>query len=140
MSRSYDQWKTEAPEYNDDVTSCCGSQEESTMIDDEVVSVCMECGGAYPDMIEQFEYDERMQERYSDTGEYQGVLGGGYVAQTNYILYPNSINQYNQYNLSDEQNNNTRQSKELNAQTKVQQYYVFYGIREKTRRKKAHTM
>ncbi len=70
MSRSYDQWKTEAPEYNDDVTSCCGSQEESTMIDDEVVSVCIECGGAYPNMIEQFEYDERMQERYSDTGEH----------------------------------------------------------------------
>ena len=144
MSRSYDQWKLEAPEYNDDVTSCCGSQEESTMIDDEVVSVCIECSGAYPDMIEQFEYDERMQERYSDTGEHQGIQGvlggtkgGGMQYNTNYILHPNLINQYN---LSDEQNNNARQSKEPNAQTKVQQYYVLYGVREKRGGKKANTL
>jgi len=46
MSRSYDQWKLEAPEYNDEVTSCCGADEHRTMID------------------EQFEYDERLRDRY----------------------------------------------------------------------------
>jgi hypothetical protein len=69
---NYDNYKLATPDHydNDLVSSCCGSQEESTMIDDEIVSVCIECSGAYPDMIEQFEYDERMQERYSDTGEH----------------------------------------------------------------------
>lgn len=92
MSRSYDQWKTEAPQYNDDVTSCCGSEEvesnRSNCCDskfwaetdicgeckehaDEYM-ICSDCGDdeeTYT-MIKQFEYDERMQERYSDTGEH----------------------------------------------------------------------
>ena len=66
MSRSYDQWKLEAPEYNDDVTSCCGADEHITTIDDELVSVCTECDSAYPEMIEQFEYDERLRDRYCE--------------------------------------------------------------------------
>ena len=92
MSRSYDQWKTEAPQYNDDVTSCCGSQEESSRASNccdshfwaetdicgeckehaDEYMICSDCGDdeeTYT-MIEQFEYDERMQERYSDTGEH----------------------------------------------------------------------
>lgn len=64
MSRSYDQWKLEAPEYSDEVTSCCGAEEHSALIEDEYVSVCIECNGAYPEMIEEFEYDERQKEKY----------------------------------------------------------------------------
>ena len=61
---NYDQWKTmsDRDERSDDVTNCCGCDAESRLIEDELVSTCTECGEAYPDMISQFEYDERRRE------------------------------------------------------------------------------
>ena len=48
------------------VTSCCGADEEVRLIDDEEVSMCMECEQAYPDMIEEYEYEENQKDFYTD--------------------------------------------------------------------------
>jgi len=50
----------------DFVTSCCGCENEVRMIKDELVDICVECDEAYPEMIEQYEYDEKMKEHYAE--------------------------------------------------------------------------
>ena len=84
MSRSYDQWKLEAPEYNDYVTSCCGSEEVGSQSSNccdskfwaetdicnsckehaDEYMICSDCGEDEENykMIEQFEYDERLRD------------------------------------------------------------------------------
>jgi predicted amidophosphoribosyltransferase len=72
---TYDNYKLSNPQddgwTSDDVTSCCGCSQTSTLIDDEIVSVCDDCGEAYPSMIEPYEYEERQREKYEEMkGDY----------------------------------------------------------------------
>ncbi len=66
----YDNYKLSNPQddgwTSDEVTSCCGCSQISTLIDDEIVSVCDDCGEAYPSMIEPHEYQERQREKYDE--------------------------------------------------------------------------
>jgi hypothetical protein len=48
------------------VTSCCGADNEVRLIDDEEVSICVECEEAYPDMIEDYEYEQNQKDFYTD--------------------------------------------------------------------------
>lgn len=70
FNMNYDQYKLSNPfderMDSDLVTSCCGSEEETRLIEDEEVTICPQCDCAFPDMIEQYEYDEKMQEYYSE--------------------------------------------------------------------------
>ena len=67
---NYDQYKLSNPfdegRDSDLVTSCCGSEEEARLILDEIMPMCVECFQAYPDMIEQYDYDEKMKDHYSE--------------------------------------------------------------------------
>ena len=67
---SYDKYKLSNPQdegwYSDLVTSCCGSEKETRVIEDEEISICIECECAYPDMIEEYEYEEKMRDHYAD--------------------------------------------------------------------------
>ncbi len=67
---SYDAYKLSNPLdegwYSDLVTSCCGAEEVTRLIEDEEISICTECDCAYPDMIEEYEYEEKMKEHYAD--------------------------------------------------------------------------
>jgi hypothetical protein len=63
---NYDNWKLQAPEYNDDVTSCCGAQEyvKENLADDSKIYYCSECGDdnyTY-EIICETEYNERRRE------------------------------------------------------------------------------
>ena len=67
---NYDQYKLSNPQdegwYSDLVTSCCGSEEETRLIEDEEISICVTCCEPYPDMIEQYEYEENQKDFYTD--------------------------------------------------------------------------
>ena len=63
---NYDSYKLSTDRDIDLVTSCCGCEEEVRMIEDELVSICLECDEAYPEMIEEYEYDEKMKEHYAE--------------------------------------------------------------------------
>jgi hypothetical protein len=65
---NYDQYKLATDRDNQCylVTSCCGSNEEARLIDDVEVSMCVECEQAYPDMIEEYEYEENQKDFYTD--------------------------------------------------------------------------
>ena len=81
---SYDKWKLATPDYSELVTSCCGSEQESSRASNccdssfwaetdicgeckehaDVYMICRECGDDEEtyEMIEQYEYDERRRE------------------------------------------------------------------------------
>lgn len=89
---NYDSWKLSNPQSegwtSDLVTSCCGADEESSETSNccdskfypetdicgkckehaDVYMICSECGEDedYYTMIEQYEYNERMREHYSE--------------------------------------------------------------------------
>lgn len=65
---NYDQWKlaTDRDNCNYMVTSCCGADEDVRLIDDERVSICVECEEAYPDMIEDYEYEQNQKDFYNE--------------------------------------------------------------------------
>tara|TARA_R100000734_G_C3313944_1_gene105404 strand:+ start:190 stop:423 length:234 start_codon:yes stop_codon:yes gene_type:complete len=68
---TYDKYKTatDRDEYSDMLTECCGCEQQSTMIDDELISCCYECGEAYPTMITEEDYQEKMKEWYAEFQE-----------------------------------------------------------------------
>ena len=81
---NYDNWKLATPDYSDLVTTCCGSEQESSNASNccdssfwaetdicnsckehaDEYMICSECGDDedYYTMIEQYEYDERKRE------------------------------------------------------------------------------
>ena len=66
---SYDNWKLSNPDddgyYTGMVNSCCGAEGTYTrFIDDEYITVCLDCGEAHPERIEKYEYDEIQRENY----------------------------------------------------------------------------
>jgi len=65
---NYDQWKlaTDRDNCNYMVTSCCGADEYVRLIDDEEISICVECEEAYPDMIEDYEYKQNQKDFYNE--------------------------------------------------------------------------
>lgn len=65
---NYDQYKlaTDRDNCTDMVTSCCGADNEVRLIEDEEVYICMECEEAYPDMIEDYEYEQNQKDFYTD--------------------------------------------------------------------------
>lgn len=67
---NYDQYKLSNSRdegWNSDlVTSCCGCEAETRLIEDELISTCIECNESFPDMIEEYEYEEKMKEWYAE--------------------------------------------------------------------------
>jgi|14BtaG_2_1085337.scaffolds.fasta_scaffold12244_2 endonuclease IV len=63
---NYDSYKLISDRHTDLVTSCCGSEKEARYIKDEEISICVTCCEPYPDMIEEYEYDEKMKEHYAE--------------------------------------------------------------------------
>lgn len=65
---NYDTYKlaTDRDNCTDMVTSCCGADNEVRLIEDEEVSICLECEEAYPDMIEDYEYEQNQKDFYTD--------------------------------------------------------------------------
>jgi hypothetical protein len=65
---NYDTYKlaTDRDDCTDMVTSCCGSEKETRYIKDEEVSICVSCSAPYPNMIEEYEYEENQKDFYTD--------------------------------------------------------------------------
>ncbi len=74
FNMNYDQYKLSNPfdegRDSDLVTSCCGSEEEvkESLAHDDKIYYCSECGNTSwdYDLIEQYEYDEKMKDHFSE--------------------------------------------------------------------------
>mgnify|MGYP003667896206 CR=1 FL=1 len=60
---NYDIWKLQAPEYDDEITSCCGAEEyvKENLADDSKIYYCSDCGDDEDcyEVISETEYNER---------------------------------------------------------------------------------
>ena len=60
---NYDRWKLQAPEYDDEITSCCGAEEyvKENLADDSKIYYCSDCGDDEDcyEVISETEYNER---------------------------------------------------------------------------------
>ena len=60
---NYDRWKLQAPEYDDEITSCCGAEEyvKENLSDDSKIYYCSDCGDDEDcyEVISETEYNER---------------------------------------------------------------------------------